>query len=370
MQIKKLDIVRFAPKGRDSFVDAVGKAVREYFESNKISTYANNEMWLKTIVMLSLYFVPCILMITGVAAGHPWLFFGLWLVMGLGMTGIGTSVMHDANHGAYSSSKKVNTFIGHVLTLIGGYVSNWKIQHNILHHTYTNIDGLDEDIDSIKLLRFHPSQPRHWYHRYQHIYAWFFYMIMTLFWMTVKDYIQAIRYKKHDLLVKQKLTLKKAILRISLAKVFYYAYIIVLPLIFSGMPWYFVLAGFLLMHFVAGLFLACIFQPAHVIGESTFNTPVIVGDQKRMEDSWAVHEIANTSNFAPRSRILSWFIGGLNYQIEHHLFSDICHVHYRKLSPIVRSITANFKIPYNVQSNFVTALWAHGRMLKQLGREG
>ncbi|SEW20704.1 linoleoyl-CoA desaturase [Chitinophaga sp. YR573] len=370
MKSKKLEIVRFAPKGKDSFMEAVKTAVNEYFESNRISTYANTEMWVKTAVMLALYFVPCTLMITGVAAGHPWLFFGFWFVMGIGMTGIGTSVMHDANHGAYSSNKKVNNFIGHVLELIGGYVANWKIQHNILHHTYTNIHGLDEDIHSIKLLRFSPNQPRYWYHRYQHIYAWFFYMIMTLFWMTAKDYIQVFRYKQHDLLVKQKVTLKTAMLRISIAKVFYYSYILVLPLLFSGMPWYAVLAGFLGMHFVAGLFLSCIFQPAHVIGESAFNLPVEGGDHKRMEDSWAVHEVANTSNYAPRSRVLSWFIGGLNYQIEHHLFSNICHVHYRKLAPIVKSITASFKIPYNVQSNFLLALWAHGKMLKQLGREG
>ncbi|SFE97495.1 linoleoyl-CoA desaturase [Chitinophaga sp. CF118] len=368
MKIKKLEIVRFAPKGKDSFMEAVGKAVNEYFESNRISTYANTEMWVKTAVMLTLYFAPCTLIITGVAAGNPWLFFGFWFLMGIGMTGIGTSVMHDANHGAYSANKRVNNFIGHILELIGGYVANWKIQHNILHHTYTNIAGLDEDIDSIKLLRFSPNQPRHWYHRYQYIYAWFFYMIMTLFWMTVKDYIQVFRYKQHDLLVKQKVTLKTAVLRISLAKVFYYAYILVLPIIFSGMPWYLVLAGFLGMHFVAGLFLSCIFQPAHVIGASAFSLPVEIGDQKRMEDSWAVHEVANTTNYAPRSRILSWFIGGLNYQIEHHLFSGICHVHYRKLAPIVKSITTSFKIPYNVQSNFIQALWAHGKMLKQLGK--
>lgn len=344
--------------------------VNSYFAAKKLSPYANAGMWVKTSVMLLLYFAPYVLMVTGVAANSIWLFLGFWFLMGWGVSGIGTGVMHDANHGTYSPNKNVNHFIGYILELIGGYTVTWKIQHNVLHHTYTNITGLDEDIDSIKLLRFSPSQPRYWFHRYQYIYAWFFYMIMTLFWMTVKDYMQVYRYKKHNLLVKQKVSLKQAIFRITVYKLFYYSYILVLPLLFSGQPWYIVLAGFLLMHFTAGLFLSCVFQPSHVMETSGFAKPVTVDGTRRMEDSWAIHELANTTNFAPRSRILSWFIGGLNYQIEHHLFSGICHVHYRKIAPIVKSTAEDFGLKYNVQPTFFKALWEHGRMLKALGRVG
>ncbi|HEY9260510.1 acyl-CoA desaturase [Chitinophaga sp.] len=363
-------IVRFAPRGNNSFIEAAMAAVQEYFTDNKISIYANREMWIKTIVMLSLYFVPYILMVVGAGAGNIWLYLGLWLLTGLGMTGIGATIMHDANHGAFSPKKSVNNFIGHILEVIGGYAATWKIQHNILHHTYTNVSGLDEDIDSIKFLRFSPNQPRHWYHRYQFIYAWFFYMLMTLFWMTAKDYLQVLRYKNHGLLVKQKVSLKQAMFRISVFKVIYYGYILVLPLLFSGMPWYWVLTGFFGMHFIAGLSLACIFQPAHVMTASDFATPIIVDDVKKMENSWAIHEVVNTTNYAPRSRVLSWCIGGLNYQIEHHLFSGICHVHYRKLAPIIKAKAAAFNLPYQVQPTFIHALWEHARMLKQLGVAG
>jgi len=252
--------------------------------------------------------------------------------------------------------------------VIGGYAVTWKIQHNVLHHTYTNVAGLDEDIDSIKLLRFSP-QPRHWYHRYQYIYAWFFYMMMTLFWMTAKDYLQVVRYKQHDLLIKQKVSLQQALFRITLYKLFYYAYILVLPVLFSGMPWYYVLFGFLLMHFTAGLVLSCIFQPSHIVETSGFALPVITDGKRQMEDSWAIHEIANTTDFAPGNRILTWFIGGLNFQIEHHLFTGICHVHYKKLAPIVRSATMDFGIPYHVEPTFLRALGGHVRMLKKLGRQ-
>jgi len=369
MKVDKLDIVRFAPKGEDSFYDAVVAKVTAYFETCRISPYANTEMWVKTIVMLLLYFVPYILIVSGLGAGSLWLFFGLWLLMGMGMSGIGTAIMHDANHGTYSPNKKVNNFISHILEIIGGYTVTWRIQHNMLHHTYTNVAGLDEDIDSIKLLRLSPRQPRYWFHRYQYLYAWFFYMIMTLFWMTAKDYMQVVRYKQHDLLVKQKVSLQQAVLRITLYKIFYYTYILVLPILFAGMPWYFVIMGFLIMHFSAGLFLSCIFQPSHIMEASSFASPVQTDGKRQMEDTWAVHEIVNTTDFAPRSRILSWFIGGLNYQIEHHLFTGVCHVHYQKLSSIVRSTTLAFGLPYHVQPTFLKALLEHAKMLKKLGRE-
>jgi linoleoyl-CoA desaturase len=369
MKAEKLNIVRFAPKGKDSFYEAVTDKVNSYFEDNHISPYANPAMWVKTIVMLLLYFVPYISMVTGFGAGSLWVFFGFWFLMGWGMSGIGTAVMHDANHGTYSPNKKVNSFISYILEIIGGYTVNWRIQHNVLHHTYTNVHGLDEDIDTMGLLRLSPRQPKKWYHKYQHIYAWLLYMIMTLYWMTAKDYLGVIRYKKHDLLIKQNVSLKRAIFLITVYKLFYYSYIIVLPILFSGMSWYFVVAGFLLMHFTAGLFLSCIFQPAHIMETSPFAVPIHTDGKRRMENSWAIHQVINTTNFSPNSRMLSWFIGGLNYQIEHHLFTSICHVHYKKISPIVRSAMIAFELPYHIQPTFSRALLEHVKMLKKLGRE-
>lgn len=368
MQPKKLNIVRFAPMGKDSFFESVIDRVDAYFEANNISPYANAEMWLKTAVMLLLYFSPYILMVTGLASDNGWLFFALWALMGLGMVGIGTSVMHDANHGAYSPKKGVNNFISCILEIIGGYRITWRIQHNILHHTYTNLAGLDEDVDTMGILRLSPRQPGKWFHKYQHIYAWFFYAIMTLFWMTAKDYLQVIRYKQHDLLVKHKVSLKQALFRITLYKAFYYFYVITLPILYSGMPCWYMIIGFI-MHVIAGLFLASIFQPAHIMESSEFAIPITSDGKQQMENSWAIHEIVNTTDFSPNSRILSWFIGGLNYEIEHHLFSGVCNVHFRKIAPIVRSVTAEYDIPYHVEPSFFKALAGHVRMLRKLGTQ-
>jgi linoleoyl-CoA desaturase len=369
MNSEKINIVRFASKGNSSFIDTVTASVQDYFLTTKTSPFANASMWRKTIVMLLCYLVPYVLIISGIGANNILLFWLFWLLMGCGMVGIGTSIMHDANHGAYSSNKKVNVFLGHMLEVVGGYSVNWKIQHNLLHHTYTNIDGLDEDIDSIILLRLSPRQQWYWFHRYQHLYAWFFYMCMTLFWMTVKDYLQVIRYKKKNLLIKQKVSFRKAIYQITWYKLFYYSYIMVLPLLFSGQPWYWVVAGFVIMHFTAGFMLACIFQPSHIMPESTFPEPIVENGKRHIKDSWAIHELTNSINFAPRSRIFSWFIGGLNFQIEHHLFMNICHIHYRKIAPIVKQTAASFGLPYHVKPTFLQALIDHARMLKMLGRK-
>ena len=364
----KLNIVRFAPRGENSYYESVISAVNSYFETNKISPYGNTEMWIKAFLMISLFVVPYFLMVTGIASAHVLWFFLCWFLMGWGKVGIGCSVMHDANHGSFSGNKMVNNTLGKILEVIGGYSVTWKIQHNLLHHTYTNVEGLDEDIDSTFLLRFSPNQKHYWFHRFQHIYAFFFYTIQTLYWMTVKDYMQIIRYHKHDLLIKHKVTLFQALTRVTLVKLAYFTNILLLPILFSGFSWQYVIAGFLVMHAVAGLALSLIFQPAHVISNSDYAMPIENKGKMQMENSRAIHEVANTTNFAPKNKFLTWFIGGLNFQIEHHLFSNICHVHYKKLSPIVEELTKAHGIPYNVAPSFRSAIVQHLRMLKQLGK--
>lgn len=363
MQGKKL-IVKFAAKGQDSFYDTVKLRVEEYFRANNLKKTANRKMKIKTAVMLSLYFVPLIVILAGLTSPSLVLFYGAWILMGLGIVGIGTSVMHDSNHGSYSNNKTVNSIFGNILNFIGGYAPNWRIQHNVLHHTYTNLDGLDEDIEAGFMLRMSPNKPRKKFHRFQHIYAWFLYMLMNLFWITAKDYRQIVKYAKEDLLRKEKLTLRKAVIELSLLKVLYFTYILALPIMFSGFEWYHVVGGFVIMHMIAGLSLALIFQPAHVMETSSFPDPP---PTRKMEDTWAVHQLLNTTNFGTGSTVTGWFIGGLNFQIEHHLFPQICHIHYPKIAPIVEQVAKEFNLPYNVQPTFAHAIFEHGRMLKILG---
>jgi fatty acid desaturase len=87
--------------------------------------------------------------------------------MGFGMAGIGLAIMHDANHGAYSNNKKVNDAVGFTLTFVGGYRLNWIIQHNVLHHSFTNVEGFDEDIHQKGVMRFSPKQGRKGFFKFQ-----------------------------------------------------------------------------------------------------------------------------------------------------------------------------------------------------------
>ena len=364
--MSKLNIVRFAPKkGISGFHDDLKKAIENYFASNDIAPTGNGRMVWKTVAMFAMYVVPFFAIVLGVGVVHPLLFWLSWIIMGFGMVGLGTSVMHDGNHGAYTGKKLNDGLIGGVIHMLGGYAPNWRIQHNILHHTYTNIEGLDEDIDPGRFLRFSPHAPHKRFHRFQQYYAWFLYGLMTIMWCTTKDYKGILIYNKKGLLKKERLTLGRALIEVSTIKVLYYAFTLVLPLLFSGMAWWAVVLGFIVMHFIAGVSLACIFQLAHVMEEMEFPMP---DDARKMDNNWAVHQVLNTVNFAPKNKFLSWFIGGLNFQIEHHLFPHICHVHYPKLSPIVQRTAEEHGINYQVRPTFREALMEHGRMLKILGR--
>lgn len=355
--------ISFSKSHNVEFYKTLQHRVREYFKETKKSRYANANMVLKTIFMISLYFVPFILMLTVIE--NRLISFAMWAVMGFGMAGIGLSIMHDANHGAYSKNKHINKLMGFMLNVLGGSDVNWRIQHNILHHTYTNITGMDEDINPGKVMRFSPHAERYKIHRYQHLYAWFLYGLMTLMWCTVKDYRQVIRYNKMDLVKTQGMTYRKVMLSIILSKVLYFAVMFTLPILFSSLSWWMIIIGFVMMQFIAGLVLAMIFQPAHVVPTSNYPVP---DDSGNIDADWAVNQLFNTANFAPKAKLFSWYVGGLNFQIEHHLFPNICHVHYNKLAKIVKETAEEFNLPYISQKTFYGALKEHTIMLRNLGR--
>lgn len=354
--------IRFA-SGRSDFFTTVNQRVNEYFKSKNISRYGNGWMVFKTICMYVIYTTPYVLIMTGVVT-NPWLMFGLCLVMGLGMAGIGLSVMHDANHGGYSNKQWLNNLVGYSLNLVGGNAFNWKVQHNVLHHTYTNIHDVDEDISPRGVLRMTPYGEWKAIHRFQHIYAWFVYGLLTLVWVVSKDFARLIKYQREGLVKKQKADITTEWIILIASKVIYISYIIVLPAVILPVTWWQITIGFLSMHYLAGFILAIIFQPAHVIDGTEYPMP---DEEGKMENSWAVHQLLTTTNFANNNRVLSWYVGGLNYQVEHHLFPNICHIHYRKISKIVKQTAEEFGLPYKSEPTFIGALISHGKLLKQLG---
>lgn len=346
------------------FFTTLNKRVNEYFKSNGISRHANSEMIVKTIFMFCLYFIPYGFIVSG-AFLNPWLLLGLCVLMGLGKAGIGLSIMHDANHGSYSSKPWVNDFVGYALNLIGGNAFNWKVQHNVLHHTYTNVHDADEDISPRGVLRMSPQSAWKPLHQFQHIYAWVLYGLLTFVWIVFKDYGRLVRYTKDGLVDKMKANIYSEWAILVISKMIYLFYIVVIPILVLPYAWYWIFIGFFLMHFISGFILAMIFQPAHVVDGTEYPEPDANG---KLENSWAIHQLKTTTNFAQRSKIFSWYVGGLNLQVEHHLFPNICHVHYRKIAGIVKATAEEFNLPYKSYDTFPQAIVGHAKLLKELGR--
>jgi len=337
--------------------------VNAYFTTGMISRHGNIEMVVKTIVMFLLYFVPYFLIVTEIATS-PLLLIFLAVVMSMGLSGIGLSVMHDANHGAYSKRKWVNTVLGYSLNLVGANAFNWKIQHNVLHHTFTNVHEEDEDISPRGALRLSPHAEWKWAHKFQHFYAWFLYGLMTITWMARKDFVQLIKYQKQGLIKKNKASATREWMILLLTKGVYVGYIFVIPLVFTALAWWQILIGIFIMHYITGFILAIIFQPAHVIDGTQFPLP---DSENALENNWAIHQLLTTTNFGNKSKWFSWCVGGLNFQIEHHLFPSVCHVHYKKISKIVEETATEFKIPYKSATSFYQALKSHAKLLRELG---
>ena len=355
-------VVKFNTQDNSEFFKELRKRVNSYFKEKEISKYANLNMKIKTIFMFSLYFTPFALMLTGVVTGF-WPVFLMWVVMGFGMSGVGLAVMHDANHGSYSRRKWVNKALGFSINFIGGYQINWKIQHNVLHHSFTNIDGFDEDIAK-PVMRFSPTQKRKPIYKYQIFYAPFLYALMTIYWLIGKDFEQLKSFNKRELLAGQGVTFNKAMVEVVFNKIWYWALFVALPLMVVDLPWWQIMIGFLAMHFICGLILAFVFQPAHVVEGTKFFIPDANGS---VENNWAVHQMLTTSNYAQGSMAFSWFVGRLNNQIEHHLFPNICHVHYKDIAIIVQQTAKEFNLPYNQHKTFYGALKSHFTLLNDLG---
>jgi linoleoyl-CoA desaturase len=357
-------ILRFNNSNRQFYTE-LKKRVDTYFKEKQISKNGNWNLYLKTIFMFSAYLVPYFLLVFNVFESKlVWLF--LSTLMGFSMAGIGLCVMHDANHGSYSKNPKLNRLIGYIsINMLGGHAVNWRIQHNVIHHTYTNVHEHDEDIAPPGFLRFEPHAKRKGIHKLQFLYAWFFYGMMTLMWSTTKDFRQLFRYEKKGLLKGAETTLRKELTFVIVSKIGYYGYMLLPYFLVPSMSFLEWLLGFVLLHYIAGLVLAMIFQPAHVVAETEFPLP---SDSGMLENHWAEHQMRTTMNFANRDPIFSWLVGGLNFQVEHHLFPTISHVHYPRISKIVEQTALEFNVPYKHQPTFVGALWSHQRMLWRFGR--
>ena len=351
---------KFENKLDREFASVLRARVNEYFSQNDIQKNANVQMVTKTILILSVYLVPYLFLLFG-GFSNLLLLMGLWMIMGVGKAFIGTTIMHDSIHGSYFKKKSINSIFELSAAIIGVDRLIWHIQHNVLHHTYTNIEETDEDILPRIVFRYSTNQPHKWFHRFQHIYAPIFYCVPLLEWITTKDFIKAFDYRRMGLIKKKDFPFEFA--KIVFRKVFYWITFLALPVILIPIPVWITILMIFVSHCITGIMLALIFQTAHVVEPAEF----FEGESEHMKHSWVAHQLRTTCNYGMDNKVLSWFLGGLNFQIEHHLFPDICHVHYPAVSKFVQQTVKEFELPYFAFPTFGAAVASHFKHMKEMG---
>lgn len=334
--------------------------VDEYFARTGLDRAGGARMWGKSAVILGWTLASYLLLLLWAPAW--WAAVPLAISLGLALACVGFSVMHDGGHGAYSGRRLVNRLAFGVLDLIGGSSYFWHHKHNVLHHTFTNVDGVDDDIDAGGFLRLAPTQPLRWFHRYQH---WYGIPLLVFFvpkWVFVDDARTLARGKIGELPVPRPVGLD--LVQLVFGKLFFCAWAVALPLALH--PVAPTLLLFALVAAVLGVTLGVVFQLAHAVEGAAFT--VSPGDGTRLERSWTEHQLATTVDFAPGGRLLGWYVGGLNFQVEHHLFPRVGHRHYAALAPIVREVCREHGVQHLTHATFWSALRSHLRFLRRMGR--
>ena len=354
--------IKFSRVDSAKFFRTLNKRVNSYFKENKIKRTGNWKLHLKTIVMFSLFLTPYFIILT--LDISQWWMLLLTIVMGIGMAGVGMNVMHDANHGSYSSKKWVNKIMGGSMYILAVNVYNWQVQHNVLHHNYTNIHGHDEDLEAGRIIRFSKHSKWRRFHKFQHYYSVFLYGLLTFNWVLTTDFKQTRRYLKRKLAYGEMPSPIRQWSTLAITKALYIAIWIILPMIIMNIAWWKILLGFFIMHYTAGLILSIVFQLAHVVE----NTQMPLPDEKgSMKNTWAIHQLFTTVNFSTKNKIVNWFTGGLNHQVEHHIFPNISHIHYSKISKIVKQTAKECNLPYHEYQTTRAAIIAHFKHLKEMG---
>ena len=353
--------VKIKFSGTDAFQKTLKARIDRYFRFTKRSPRDCTQMYVKTGIVLSWFAASYALLVF--APLTWWLAIPLAVSLGLAMSAIGFNIQHDGGHRAYSSRNWVNSLMAKSLDLLGGSSYVWNHKHNTVHHTHTNITGHDDDIEVGFLARMSPHQKRYAFHRYQHWYLWLLYGFLPVKWQLFDDYLNIARGRIGNYRFARP---KGKDLAVFIAgKAVFYSLAFVIPVL-AGHSILTTVGFYLLANWVNGILLATVFQLAHVVEEAGF--PMPDEDSGKMSVHWAVHQVQTTVDFARSNKVLCWFLGGLNFQVEHHLFPRICHIHYPKISRIVENVCKEFGVQYNAHRGFWSGVASHVRWLRQMGQ--
>lgn len=345
---------------KPSFHVLLKERINQYFDATGKETTGGWRLFLKASILI----VAIIYTYTQVVFYTPYwpVALSMCALLGLLTAAIGFNVMHDGGHGSFSKHKWVNKGAANIAEFIGASQFMWNMKHNVIHHAYANIDGLDDDIDAKPILRMAPTQKHYKFHKFQHLYFWIFYAFLHLYWTMLSDYRKYFTKKIGDIPLK-KMKLKDHITFWGF-KVAHYGLFIVLPIFKVGViDW---LIGYSIFSVFLGFTISIVFQLAHTVEHTQFPVPDAV--THKMEDEWAIHQLKTTANFATKNRFISWYVGGLNFQIEHHLFPKISHIHYPAISKIIKQACVEHGVVYVEYRRMHQAVVSHILFLRQMGR--
>lgn len=351
-------IPKFATPPPPSFHTVLKSRINDYFVAKGKPSTGNIRLYSKALFLV-VGFIALYIHLVFFTPPVGWAIFECFL-LSLFTSAIGFNIMHDGAHGSFSSRPWVNAIAASSLNFLGANTFMWKMKHNVIHHAYTNIDGIDDDLDAKPFLRLCETQKFYKFHKYQHFYFWAAYSLLYLFWIFFSDYKKYFRKKVGDIPLK-KMTVKDQ-LSFWGFKLLHIVLFIVIPIIFVGLkPW---AIGFLAYGLLAGFVLSIVFQLAHTVEDTQFPVPNNITN--KLDDEWAIHQLKTTANFATNNRLACWFMGGLNFQVEHHLFPKISHIHYPKISKIIKNTCKEFGVGYIEFAKVKDAVISHVTYLKQL----
>ncbi len=348
------------PSGKPSLHTELRARIQQYFDKKGIPSTGNIKLYSKAIILS----VTLLAVYTHLVFFTPPIYIAIpeCGLLGIIIASVGFNIMHDGGHGSFSSKKGWNKFAAWTINFLGANNFMWNMKHNIIHHSYTNIHGVDDDIEVDGMMRFAPTQEHKNIHKFQHVYFWFLYSLLYIWWVFFTDYKKYFRQKVGDVPLK-KMELKNHI-DFWASKLMHAVMFMVVPIIVCGpLAW---LIGFLVMGAVAGLALSIVFQLAHAVPHTDFLMPE--DESNKMPDEFAVHQLKTTANFAMNNKVIGWLVGGLNYQVEHHLFPKVSHIHYPAISKIVQQVCKEYNIPYLSYPTMREAIVEHVRFLKAMGK--
>jgi linoleoyl-CoA desaturase len=342
------------------FRKAVTERVNAYITEKRLPTRDVPAMYVKSAILVACWLGIYLLLLLG---GFPlWVNALLCIAFAFVIAGIGLNIGHDANHGGYSDNPRINRLMSLAMEFIGSSSFVWRERHNV-HHTYPNIRGMDEDLETGGLIRLSPHAEWKPFNQFQMWYAPLLYTLVAFDFMR-RDTLVFLTGRTYQNYQYPKMTASDRIIFIA-GKLFFFGYILALPMLVY--PWWQVLIAFISIMFTLGLIMSVVTVPVHLAEAADFPEPV--GDPLHIENEWAIHQVQATVNYSPDSRFVSAYVGGTNYQIEHHLFPHISHVQYPRLAPIVRKTCEEFGITYSVSPTMRVALLGHLHALREFGRK-